>query len=64
MGKALSAREVEGTEGMEGEAGLIGPGGELVAVAEVGGPLKAVRPTKVLPASTEFLEPNPESGRT
>jgi tRNA pseudouridine55 synthase len=49
MGKALPAREVEGAEAFEGEAALIGPTGSLVAIAEVGGPLKAVRPRRVLP---------------
>jgi tRNA pseudouridine55 synthase len=47
-GKALSAREVVGTEGLEGEAALVGPDGRLVAIAEVGGPLHAVRPRRVL----------------
>ena len=47
MGKALAAKDVEGAEGLEGEAGLIGPGGDLIAVAEVGGPLRAVRPKRV-----------------
>jgi tRNA pseudouridine55 synthase len=48
MGKALSAREVQGAEGLEGEAGLIGPDGHVVAIAEVGGPLHAIRPRRVL----------------
>ena len=48
MGKALAARDVEGAQGLEGEAGLIGPGGGLVAVADVGGPLHAIRPRRVL----------------
>ena len=50
LGKALSAREVEGAEGLEGEAGLIGPDGLLVAIADVGGPLHAIRPRRVLAA--------------
>jgi tRNA pseudouridine55 synthase len=50
MGKALAAKDVEGAEGLEGEAGLIGPDGDLVAVADVGGPLRAVRPRRVLAA--------------
>jgi tRNA pseudouridine55 synthase len=48
MGKALPAREVEGAEAIEGEAALLGPTGSIVAIAEVGGPLKAVRPRRVL----------------
>ena len=47
MGKALPSREVAGADGLEGEAGLIGPDGVLVAVAEVGGPLRSVKPTRV-----------------
>jgi tRNA pseudouridine55 synthase len=50
MGKALSVLEVEGAEGLEGEAALVGPDGNLVAVAEVGGPLGAIRPRRVLAA--------------
>jgi tRNA pseudouridine55 synthase len=48
MGKALPAREVPGAEVLEGEAALIGPEGTLVAIAEIGGPLQAVRPRRVL----------------
>jgi tRNA pseudouridine55 synthase len=47
MGKALLAREVEGAEGLEGETALIGTTGDLVAVADVGGPLGTIRPTRV-----------------
>jgi tRNA pseudouridine55 synthase len=48
MGKALPAKDVAGAEEFEGEAALIGPDARLVAIAEVGGPLKAVRPRRVL----------------
>ena len=48
MGKALPVRDVEGAGGLEGEAGLIGPDGALVAVADVGGPLGTIRPRRVL----------------
>lgn len=48
MGKALPAHDVEGADSLEGEAGLIGPDGALVAIAEVGGPLRAIRPRRVL----------------
>ncbi len=48
MGKALAVHEVEGAEGLEGEAGLLGPDGMLVAIADVGGPLHAIRPRRVL----------------
>jgi tRNA pseudouridine55 synthase len=48
MGKALLAPEVEGAGGLEGEVALIGPDGELIAVAEVGGPSEAIRPRRVL----------------
>ena len=48
MGKALPVRDVEGAGGFEGEAGLIGPDGTLVAVADVGGPLGSIRPRRVL----------------
>jgi tRNA pseudouridine55 synthase len=50
MGKALPARDVEAAEALEGEAALIGPDGRLVAIAEVGGPLHAIRPRRVLAA--------------
>lgn len=53
MGKALPAREVEAAEALEGEAALLAPDGKLVAIAEVGGPLKAVRPRRVLLARTQ-----------
>jgi tRNA pseudouridine55 synthase len=52
MGKALPAREVTGAEGLEGEAALVGLDGKLVAIAEVGGPLRAVRPRRVLAGIT------------
>ncbi len=47
MGKSVLAREVEGAEGVEGEAALVGPDGELVAVAEVDRPAGAIRPRRV-----------------
>ncbi len=47
MGKGLPAGEVEGAVGIEGEAALIGPGGILVAVAEVGSD-GVIRPRRVL----------------
>ena len=50
MGKALAADQVAGAEGLEGEAGLFSAEGELVALAEVGGPLRAVKPRRVLAA--------------
>jgi tRNA pseudouridine55 synthase len=48
MGKALLARDVEGAEGIEGEAALIGPGGELIAVAKLSGQSGTIRPRRVL----------------
>ena len=50
MGKALPARDVAGAEPIEGEAALVTSAGKLVAIAEVGGPLKAVKPRRVLAA--------------
>ena len=48
LGKGLTASEVEGASGLEGEAGLIGPDGTLIAVAEVDAKLGTIRPRRVL----------------
>lgn len=46
QGKALAVADVEAASGSEGEVGLVGPDGRLVAVAEVGG--GSIRPKRVL----------------
>lgn len=51
QGRELMAREVEGTPQIDGEFGLIGPDGGLVAVAEVEaseGKVGTIRPRRVL----------------
>jgi tRNA pseudouridine55 synthase len=47
LGKGLAVSEVEGAQGLEGEAGLIGSDGSLVAVAEMT-PNGMVQPRRVL----------------
>ncbi len=53
-GKSLFASEVEGARGLDGEVGLVGPDGALVAVAEIAifleGEIGVINPRRVLVA--------------
>jgi tRNA pseudouridine55 synthase len=50
QGKSLRAAEVEGAEGLEGEVGLLGPDGGLVAIALASERDGTIRPRRVLAA--------------